>query len=90
MDGGLLLRELLQHVDQHVANQVLARRDPDFLLPGLDLERPTQLSGALQKREGVGHEAPSRIREHGRTARAAGLAIELDAELRFEREEPVP
>ena len=69
--------------------QVLAGGDPNLLLAGLDLEGPAQLARPLQEGERMREEAPAGVSDERRSARPANLAIELDVELRLEREEPV-
>lgn len=87
--GRLLPRELLQHIDQHISNEVLAGGDPDLLWAGVDLERAAQLVGSFQERERVRQEASACLRENRQSARPTDLSIQLDTYLRFEREQSI-
>ena len=86
---GRRLSEVLQDVDEQIANQILAGGDADFLRAALDVERAAELLRALEEADGVRQEAPALIGEHRRSARPAALAVELDAQALLERQEPV-
>ena len=89
MDGRRHASKRSQDVDQHVARQVLAGDDPDVLLPRLEIAGLTQLARAVQERQRVRQEPLPLRGQDGRPPRAAGLAVQLDAELRLQRHEPV-
>ena len=89
MDVGLALREVLQDVNQQVSNQILAGNDPHLLPADVHREGLIHLAGSLEEGERVRKEALTGVGQHRQAAGAANLAIELDAKLRLERQEPV-
>ena len=88
MDVGLALREVLQDVNQQVANQILAGDDPHLPPAGVHREGLIHLAGSLEEGERVREEALTGVGQHlGGGGRES--CDSLDAKLRLERQEPV-
>jgi len=82
--------EVLQNIDEYVTCQVLAGNDMDLLSADLEIARATKFVGALEKRKRMGQESAAVGRENCGETRSAALPIQLDAELGFKRNQPVP
>src|SRR5438067_2252227 len=76
-------------IDQDVEDQILGRRDMDFLWPGRGIETFGQLAGAFEKGQRVRQEQPALLRQWLRAPHAAALAIQFDMEAFFQGEQTV-
>ena len=64
-------------------------RDMNLPRRGLHVHGMAECTHVFEKRQRVREKAASLLGENGRPPRTTALAIELDAQLRFERQQPV-
>jgi hypothetical protein len=87
---GSLLPKLLQHIDEHIPDQILARSYANLARSGIDVKRPAELVRPFQEAEGMGQKTAPLVSQDGRPPRAATLSVQLDTQSVLQSQKAAP